>query len=247
MLNLGLAHDADNIQSAVHPLDLVETESTCQGLMLGSRMFSCACYRLLDRMSSTRVRWGGSCFGLRGTCKKWGLLTGPSPPTQYPSAASHRPQRSLSGCQQCTPRKSLPTCLDHGGIKKIRGKDDLSNTKVIETRPYIQSQEARARLLVPARAKMPPLVRSDSFQDIDFTLRRQFGKQEFRYLALGESYQTKNTLLTPVQTLSARDYSRGTPRQRCLCPGRHIVWQELVLPAPRGHRPRKYACPWISF
>jgi len=28
---------------------------------------------------------------------------------------------------------------------------------------------------------MPPLVRSDSLQDIDFTLRRQFNKESFRY------------------------------------------------------------------
>jgi hypothetical protein len=77
---------------------------------------------------------------------------------------------------------------------------------------------------------MPPLKRSNSCTDIGFTLRRQFHKDDFRWVADHTIFSSFRHLTNWYsQASSTWNYRSCSRWLRCIRSSCHIVWQEFVL------------------
>lgn len=78
--------------------------------------------------------------------------------------------------------------------------------------------------------------------DLEFTLRRQFHKESFRYgHARQHELSTRSAMtLIPCQATSEGDYRGDVGRTRCLRSSCDVLREEPVLPASRRDQPWQY-------
>lgn len=87
---------------------------------------------------------------------------------------------------------------------------------------------------------MPRAQRPKGKVDVDFTLRRVFRKETFRYLPMFSLHDRDIETDLPRKTPTARSNHGSSQWPRCVPASRHLFRQESLFPAPCGGRYRKY-------